>query len=352
MRTTIRDNIFSGKAETQIVFSPYGTEKLLSRSLIPLAARLPFKRSQKARSSDGRGCFRHTAGSSTPGPWTRCEPQHSMSPPAVPRLFRVGRVRRELNDTMTLELKAETGSELPAYRPGQFNMVYAFGIGEAPISMSGDASRPSTLVHTIRSVGAITSALCKLKRGDAVGLRGPYGSSWPLDECRNHDVMIVAGGIGIAPLRGAVYAIGSNRGAYGRVSVLIGARTPQEFLYSGEFETRRQKFNIDVQSTVDAAATGWTGHVGFVTALVSRASLDPVRTIAMICGPEIMMKRTAGELNRRHVPLGNVYISMERNMKCALGFCGHCQFGPTFICKDGPVFQYSRLEHFLNIREV
>jgi NAD(P)H-flavin reductase len=278
--------------------------------------------------------------------------ENFLLPPAVPRLFRVGRARRELKDTVTLELKAETGSDLPAFRAGQFNMLYAFGIGEVPISMSGDPAKQQTLVHTIRAVGSVSSALCKLKRGDPIGVRGPYGSGWPLDESRNKDVIIVAGGIGIAPLRGVLYAIGSNRDAFGRVSVLIGSRTPADFLYLSEFDQWRRDFNIDVQCTVDAADRDWTGHVGFVTALAARVPLDPARTIAMLCGPEIMMKKTAGGLGRRALPTSSIYLSMERNMKCALGFCGHCQFGPTFVCKDGPVFQYSRLEHFLNIREV
>ena len=272
--------------------------------------------------------------------------------PAVPQVFRVQRVRRELRDTVTLELQPEAGPGLPAFRAGQFNMLYAFGVGEAPISVSGNPSKQQTVAHTVRSAGAITAALCRLKRGDAIGVRGPYGTGWPLEESRGRNVIIVAGGIGIAPLRGVIYAIGSQRDAYGRVSLLLGARTPKDFLYARELEPWRRNFRFDVQCTVDAAGPDWTGHAGFVTALVSRTALDPARTAAMICGPEIMMKKTAAELMRRGVSAAGIYISMERNMKCALGFCGHCQFGPEFICKDGPVFAYSRLEPFLNVREL
>jgi NAD(P)H-flavin reductase len=272
--------------------------------------------------------------------------------PAVPRVFRVERVRRELRDTVTLEVGPEGEPRPPAFRAGQFNMLYAFGVGEAPISVSGNPSKQETLVHTIRSAGAVTAALCRLKRGDPIGVRGPYGTGWPVEESRGRDIIIVAGGIGIAPLRGVIYAIGSQRDAYGDVSLLMGARTPKDFLYARELERCRRRFRFDVQCTVDAAGTDWTGQVGFVTALVSRAPLDPARAAAMICGPEIMMKKTAAELMRRGMSAANIYISMERNMKCALGFCGHCQFGPEFICKDGPVFPYSRLERFLNVREL
>jgi NAD(P)H-flavin reductase len=272
--------------------------------------------------------------------------------PAVPQIFRVERVRRELRDTVTLELAAEGEWRPPKFHAGQFNMLYAFGVGEAPISVSGHPSKQETEVHTIRSVGAVTAALCRLKQGDPVGVRGPYGTGWPLEERRGRDIIIVAGGVGLAPLRGVVYAIGSQRAAYGAVSLLIGARTPNDFLYARELESWRRRFRFDVQCTVDAAGADWTGHVGFVTALVSRAPLDPSRTAAMICGPEIMMKKTAAELIRRGMSAADIYISMERNMKCALGFCGHCQFGPEFICKDGPVFRYSRIERFLKIREL
>jgi NAD(P)H-flavin reductase len=273
-------------------------------------------------------------------------------PPAVPRTFRVQRVRRELPDTFTLELEADGGADSRVYRPGQFNMLYAFGAGEIPISMSGDPAKGRTFVHTIRSVGAVSAALCRLKRGDAVGVRGPYGTGWPLDKAHGMDVIVVAGGIGLAPLRGAIYAIAGDRTTYGKVSLLFGARTPKDFLYMKELDVWRSKHNIDVQCTADTADAQWTGHVGFVTLLAARVPLDPARTIAMICGPEIMMKRIAAEFMRRGLSSETIYISMERNMKCALGFCGHCQFGPEFICKDGPVFQYSKIERFLAIREL
>lgn len=272
--------------------------------------------------------------------------------PYVPKVFRVQRLHLELRDTVTLELRADSSYDLPAYRAGQFSMLYAFGVGEIPVSVSGNPSMQEVLVHTIRAVGHVSTALIRLKRGDPVGVRGPYGAAWPLEESRGKDVMIVAGGIGIAPLRSVIYAIASEREAYGKVTVLFGARTPRDLLYSREFDRWRRKFGIDLQCAVDSAETDWAGHVGFVAGLVVRVTMDPERTVAMICGPEIMMKKTAMELEGRGISTGNIYISMERNMKCALGFCGHCQFGPAFICKDGPVFRYSRLEPFLHIREV
>jgi NAD(P)H-flavin reductase len=270
----------------------------------------------------------------------------------LPHPYRVTRVRKETHDTFTLELAATNGvSEFP-FTAGQFNMLYTFGVGEVPISISGDPSQPHTLVHTVRAVGTVTQALGQLKRGAVLGVRGPYGSHWPVEEAAGSDIVIVAGGLGLAPLRPALYSLLAQRHRYGRIVLLYGARTPQELLYQRELEKWRGRFDLDVEVTVDSATTGWHGHVGVVTTFIAKAPFDPFSTVAMVCGPEVMMRFTVLELHKRGVSTANIFISMERNMKCAVGFCGHCQFGPTFICRDGPVFRYHQIERFFGKREI
>ncbi len=297
----------------------------------------------------------------------------------VPHPYRVRRRRRETHDTFTLELQpasregtaqekpimrgesaewdipataSQPLSTIPAFLPGQFNMLYVFGVGEVPISISGDPADPTTVVHTIRAVGTVTTALRQLRPGDMVGVRGPFGSHWPLSDAEGNDVVLIAGGIGLAPLRPAVYRILAERVKYGRVVLLYGTRTPADILYRRELARWRGHFDFDVLITVDHALGNWRGNVGVVTTLIARAPFDPLNTVAMICGPEVMMRFAARELVRRGVPAERIFISMERNMKCAIGFCGHCQFGPTFVCKDGPVFPYRSVKDLLTIREL
>jgi NAD(P)H-flavin reductase len=276
----------------------------------------------------------------------------AMTPhPMLPQPYRVQRVRQETPDTFTLELEPEKGSRELAFTPGQFNMLYAFGVGEVPISISGDPAK-SALVHTTREVGTVTRAMRKLKPWDSLGIRGPFGTGWPVTMARGADVVIVAGGIGLAPLRPALYQILAARKYYGKVVLLYGTRTPADILFRRELQQWHSRFDLEVHVTVDRAMGNWRGNVGVVTSLIARAPFDPHSTLAMVCGPEIMMRYTVQELERRGVALENIHLSMERNMKCAVGWCGHCQFGPTFICKDGPVFRYDRIQTLLAIREI
>jgi NAD(P)H-flavin reductase len=270
----------------------------------------------------------------------------------LPRPFRVTRARRELVDVWTLELEASDGEGPVSFQPGQFTMVYAFGMGEVPLSISGDPARPDVLVHTIRAVGAVTRAVCAAKKDDVLGVRGPYGAGWPLEAALGRDVVIAAGGLGLAPLRPLAQAVMARRSAFRRVVLLIGARTPASLLFAGELARWRARFDIDVRVTVDAGDAGWNGDVGVITTLIPRATFDPGATTAFVCGPEVMMRFVAADLVHRGVPPDSVFLSMERNMKCAVGVCGHCQFGPAFVCKDGPVFAYPRIESSLRIREV
>ena len=260
--------------------------------------------------------------------------------PMAPVPFRVVRRRRELPDTWTIELEPVAGEPLSPV-PGQFTMLYVFGIGEVPISVSGEAD--GRLVHTVRAVGAVTEAICAAKRGAVLGVRGPFGNAWPVEAAVGGDVVVIAGGIGLAPLRPAVYRVLQRRGEYGEVSLLYGSRTPADLLYSKELQRLRGRFDVHVDVTVDSAEGGWQGKVGVVPKLVAGARFDPVSTVALVCGPEIMMHYTARALLERGVPPERVYLSMERNMRCGVGHCGHCQLGPTLICRDGPVYRYDQL---------
>ena len=281
--------------------------------------------------------------------------QPVVSTPSDPMVVQPVTIRRviwETDDTFTLLLDLEAMAETFAFKPGQFNMLYVFGVGEAAISISSDAARPKTLAHTIHRVGTVTTALARRKRGDMIGLRGPFGSSWPLDVSRGKDVCIVAGGIGLAPLRPVLYSILRERKEYGRVILLYGARSPLDLLYRVELEDWAKEYNAEVLVTVDRGDSSWKGHIGVVTNLFSYIKLDARATVAYVCGPETMMKYTLDELERRGLAEDQVYLSMERNMKCAVGFCGHCQYGPDFICKDGPVFPLPRVRRLLERKEL
>jgi NAD(P)H-flavin reductase len=271
----------------------------------------------------------------------------SASHPMLPTIYRVQRVRREILDTFTLELEPADGGDVPPFATGQFNMLYVFGVGEIPISISGDPARRKPLVHTTRAVGTVSRAMRQLKPQDVLGVRGPFGSHWPIEEAKGQDVVIAAGGIGLAPLRSAMYQILDQREQYGKVVLLYGARTPEDILYRRELEHWRAHFDLEVYVTVDHATGTWHGSVGVVTRLIPRAPFDPLKTMALVCGPEIMMRFTAAELEKRGVAAEHIFVSMERNMKCAVGFCGHCQYGPNFVCKDGPVFPYSTVQDWL-----
>ena len=274
--------------------------------------------------------------------------------PMLPQPWVIERVRQETHDTFTLELLPGRSSAAAAaghFLPGQFNMLYVFGVGEVPISISGDPGQPDRLVHTTRAVGAVTRAMRQLKRGGQIGVRGPYGTGWPVEAAQGDDLVLVAGGIGLAPLRSVVYRVLAEREKYGRVVILFGARSAADLLFRRELEKWRSRFDLEVLVTVDRASADWRGSVGVVTKLIGRAPFDPHNTTALLCGPEIMMRYTVDELLRRGMPAARVYLSMERNMKCAIGLCGHCQFGAAFVCQEGPVFSYPAVQRLFSVRE-
>jgi len=272
--------------------------------------------------------------------------------PMIPTWYDIQRVRRDTHDTFTLDLGRADFEGSFRFSPGQFNMLYVYGVGEVPISISGDPSATGRIVHTARAVGKVTRAMWRLKRGDAMGVRGPFGTAWPVDEAVGKDVVIVAGGIGLAPLRSVMYHILAHRGDYRRVVLLYGARTPDDILYREQIAEWRSHLDVVAEVTVDRATGHWRGNVGVVTTLIPRAPFDCGNALAMVCGPEVMMRFTIMSLQKRGLDTRNVYVSMERNMKCALGFCGHCQYGPSFVCKDGPVFRFDRLAPLFSVREI
>lgn len=276
------------------------------------------------------------------------EVRHPMQPyPAV-----ITRIQPEAAGIATYTLEFTDPAVRAAYRfrPGQFNMLYLPGIGESAISISSDPAEPTQLRHTVRVVGNVTQAIAGLKTGKVIGVRGPYGSPWPVDRVTGKDVMVVAGGIGLAPLRPVLYHFLRHRSDYGRIQVLYGARAPADLLYLEDYDTWRAR-DIEVVVTVDRADETWKGRVGVVPILFYSLRPDPRRTAIFTCGPEIMMRFVIYEALARRIPKESIYVSLERNMKCAIAFCGRCQYGPAFLCKDGPVLSFDRIEPFFGVEE-
>jgi anaerobic sulfite reductase subunit B len=267
----------------------------------------------------------------------------------VPAPFTVAAKRRDTEDTWTLELHPRGGQPL-AVEPGQFTMLAAGGCGEVPVSISG-GSGTDTLAHTVRAVGLATAAICETPVGGVLGVRGPFGQPWPMDDLAGADVVVVAGGLGLAPLRPVIVELLARRDRYGRIVLLYGDRSPDRLLYAAEIEQWRER-GLDATLTVDSPDAEWKGSVGVVPALVADARFDPARAAALVCGPEIMMRFAADALARAGVPGARVWASMERNMQCGIGLCGHCQLGPLLLCRDGPVCRWDALESWIGIREL
>jgi NAD(P)H-flavin reductase len=256
-------------------------------------------------------------------------------------------VRRETPDVFTFELDAAGF----AFAPGQFNMLYMFGIGEVALSICGDPEG-GPLEHTIRAVGSVTTAMGRLTKGDTLGVRGPYGSAWPVGDAEGGDLLVVAGGVGLPPLRPVVHHLLRHRDRFRRVFLLYGARSPLDLVYRRELARWAAGEAGLVRTTVDHAGRDWLGRVGVVPALIDDVAIEPSRTLAFLCGPEVMMRFAVRALATQGLPPERIYVSMERNMKCALGLCGHCQYGPKFVCKDGPVFRFDRIAQLFERREV
>jgi NAD(P)H-flavin reductase len=271
-----------------------------------------------------------------------------MKNPLKPEAAVIKAKKEETNDTTTYTLAfAGDGKQNEySFQPGQFNMVTLFGIGEAPISLSSDLSKEDSFDHTVRAVGDVTNALAKLSEGDVIGVRGPYGSSWPVEEAKGKNLIIVSGGIGLAPLRPFITNVFENRSDYGKVQILYGARTPDDLLFTDEFESWADNEDTEFLLSVDKIPEGqeWSHNVGVVTTLFSKTEVEPKDTVALTCGPEIMMRFVVFEFISRGFTPDDIYISLERRMKCGVGMCGHCQIGPKYVCKDGPVFCYRSIK--------
>jgi NAD(P)H-flavin reductase len=267
----------------------------------------------------------------------------------TPRPFVVAARRDETPDTFTFDLAPQDGGPPLAFEPGQFNMLYLFGLGEVPISMSGDAADRDRLVHTVRVVGSVTRGFNTLAPGQTVGVRGPFGTSWPLKAAEGRDVLILAGGLGLAPVRPAVLHVLANRARYRRAVLLYGTRSPGTLLFTSDLAKWRNTPDFEFQMTVDHADSSWAGRVGVITKLIDSLDFDPDNATAFCCGPEIMMHFSVEALKKRGMPGSDINVSLERNMKCALGRCGHCQLGPEFVCRDGPVFTHDRVARLLAV---
>lgn len=266
--------------------------------------------------------------------------------------YRVVRRVAENRDSATLVLEP-IGHVLAAPLPGEFMMMYAYGVGEVAISVSGVPGPSDDLItHTVRAVGAVSRALHDARSGAEIGLRGPFGTNWGVTAAVGRDLVIVAGGVGLAPLRPVVLAALTDRDRYGRVTLIAGARSHADFLFAAELDEWSTTGGIEVHLTVDVPVQGWPGEVGFVTEALRRLSVRPDNTTGFLCGPEAMMSNGAAELLRKNVAASDIRVSLERNMQCGVGWCGHCQLGPLLLCRDGPVVGYDVAEPLLRVEEL
>ncbi|MDO9116462.1 MAG: FAD/NAD(P)-binding protein [Nitrospira sp.] len=278
--------------------------------------------------------------------------QATGNPAANPYLIQAATIVDKIReaegiDTYRLRFVDEQVRRSFRFAAGQFNMVYLFGVGEVAISIVSDPDEPQCLDHTIRVVGRVTNAMARLQPGDELGLRGPFGQGWPLDGAQGNDVVIVTGGLGCAPVVGAIEYIFRRRTQYGSVKILHGVKTPHDLLYRERFDAWRRHPDTEVLLTSDQPDKTWRYHIGVVTELFEQVRVDPARTIVLMCGPEIMMRLGVPILMQRGIPATAIYVSLERHMECGIGLCGHCQMGPYFLCKDGPVMRYDRVAPWL-----
>ena len=269
--------------------------------------------------------------------------------PYLPREAEIVGRTQESPNTFTLELRLTDGQPY-AFEPGQFNMLYLYGCGEVPISIVDDDEHTGILTHTIRALGRITHGMAALKVGDRIGLRGPYGRGWPMREALGRDVIVVTGGLGCAPSVSIIHHILAHRGDYGHLSILQGVKHTDDLIWRSQYDAWAALPDIEVHLAADEAEPGWEGHVGLVTALFAHLRIDAGRSIAMLCGPEMMMRASAHDLNERGLAEPDIHLSMERNMQCAVGHCGHCQLGAQFVCRDGPVFPWPEIRDLLGVR--
>lgn len=268
----------------------------------------------------------------------------------IPRPFEVVAKRRETSDVTTLMVEPADGRSCFAFAPAQIGMIGVPGVGEVPISFSNHPDSSRCLSVTIRAAGAVTTAITDTEVGSVISVRGPYGTTWPIDETRGRDVVFVAGGLGLAPLRSAIFAVAESD-SRGSVGIVYGARTRDDMLFRGDLEIWNELDDVQVHLTVDEGDDGWEGAIGLVTGLFDQALSRLTEPMAIMCGPDVMLVNACRALNERGIAPTEIWLTMERNMKCGIGLCGHCQFGPLFVCKDGPVFRYDRVSELFTVKE-
>lgn len=274
-----------------------------------------------------------------------------MYDPYLPREAKILEITHETNSIFTLQLAFSDAHvhALYAFQPGQFNMVYLYGVGEVAISIVSDPDDKSQLSHTIRAVGRVTKAMQQLKTGDFIGLRGPFGRGWPLHQAHGKDIIILTGGLGCAPTVSIINYILNRRSHFGSMKILQGVKHSDDFIFRKHYETWKNSPNTEVHIAADAAGPKWPWAIGYVTDMIKPLSLNPDKTLVMMCGPEMMMRNAITVLTQKGIAEGDIYLSMERNMECGIGQCGHCQYGGYFICKDGPVFAYPQIKDLFNV---
>lgn len=261
----------------------------------------------------------------------------------LPSLAEIVRTEQLTKMEKLFEIKLQNGQEL-GHQPGQFVEVSLFGIGEAPISVSSSPTKKGSFELAVRAVGNVTKTLHTLNRGATLGIRGPFGKGFPIEEMKGKDILFVAGGIGLVPLRSLINYVLDNRSHFGRVLVLFGVKTPAEQLFLGELAKWRQSKDMEYWETVDRSDGQWKGNVGVITTLFPKITVDPQKTIAVIVGPPIMYRFAILEAQVKGIPDDQIIVSLERRMKCGVGKCGHCQINHIYVCQEGPVFSYAKIK--------
>jgi len=259
---------------------------------------------------------------------------------------------QEAPNLFTLQLKFTDPKIQDAYEfePGQFNMLYLYGVGEIAISIVSDPVDSNIIDHTIRVVGRVTRGMDNLKTGDRIGLRGPYGRGWPMIESKQKDVIVVTGGLGCAPVVSVINYIEQRREEFGRLNIVQGVKHTADFIWKDRYDRWHEMPNTKVLLAADVGEAMWPWHVGPVTTLFDQLEFDPDNVSVMMCGPEGMMRVVCDHMLDNRVPASQLFLSMERNMQCAVGHCGHCQYGSKFICKDGPVFSYEKVRNLFETK--
>ncbi len=261
----------------------------------------------------------------------------------LPTLAEIVRTEQLTKMEKLFEIRLQNGQDL-GHQPGQFVEVSLWGIGEAPISVSSSPTQKGSFELAVRAVGNVTQALHKLDRGAILGIRGPFGRGFPLEELKGRDLLIVAGGIGLVPLRSLIHYALEHRSHFGRLLVLFGARTPAEQLFRDELAAWRQNKDMEYWETVDRSDGQWKGNVGVITTLFPKITVDPQKTVAVIVGPPVMYRFVLLETQVKGIPDDQVILSLERRMKCGVGKCGHCQMNHVYVCQEGPVFNYAKIK--------